>query len=467
MATYDLIIIGSGPAGEKAALEASRLGAKTAVVEKWIHPGGASVISGTLPSKSLRETVQYLQTLSHPELNGICAKLDKGLTVQDLMHLKNVVTLGRIDCIFSAYRASEIDYYQAKARFTSEREIFCQPEQGEGYYLRGDKFILAVGTHPFQPVDWPLDQKIILDSDGILNLNRLPKKMGVYGGGVIGCEYATIFGKIGVEVTLIDPRGTLLSFLDHAISTELQEIFIHSGICLRLGESSETVTLEGEEAVLTLSSGEILRFDTLLFANGRQGATQGLGLEELGIEVDGRCQLKVNDQFQTNLPHIYAVGDVIGPPALVSVSNREGRLAARHAVTGQPVRRDHGFIPSAVYSIPEIGMIGKTEQELKAEGTPYAQGVCYFSDLAKGLMLGVKEGFLKLLFCPRTHQIFGVHILGPQAAELIHLGQAVMKLGGTLDYFMDEVLNFPTLSAAYKVAALNGVQKGDQICQKL
>lgn len=458
--TYDIAVIGSGPAGEKAAIEASALGASVVIIEKGIRPGGASVITGTIPSKSLRETVKYIETLSQTEISGLDVSLKRKISVSELMHRKNTVISQRVDDIIAMYHSHNIDIIFGKATFSTPHElVVTSVEKNEEVVIRADKFVIAVGTVPYHPPGLIFDGRFILDSDSILHLAEIPKTLAVIGGGVIGCEYATIFSKLGTKVYLIDPKGTLLDFIDPDISEELAKVMENDGVVLKLGQHYEEIIVDDNEVQILLSTGETISTSAVLCASGRQGMADQLNLDICGLEVNSRCQLKVDSNYQTKIPHIYAVGDVIGFPSLVSVSNEEGRMAACHAVTKADVCRVGSDIPYGIYTIPEIGMIGLTEKQLKDQEIPFAVGKCYFVDLARGLIIGDRRGILKILFHLETHKVLGIHIFGQSAAELIHIGQAVMNLNGKVEYFVDTVFNFPTLSAAYKVAARNGLAK--------
>lgn len=466
--SFDIVVIGSGPAGEKAAMEAAALGAQVAVIEKKYNPGGASVLTGTLPSKSLRETVQYVNSLTNKSLSGLEINLDRKLTINELMHRKKVVVKKRVNYILEAYKYHKITYLHGEGRFISDHEVEVIPfDDEEPWKVRGDKIIIAVGTNPYHPDDIQFDGKRILDSDSILGLAFIPDELTIYGGGVIGCEYASIFAKIGTRVTLVDPRGRLLDFIDHDISDVLYKLMESYGIEFKLGETYKTVQANGENVRVELASGEMFETEKFLFANGRQGLANTLNVEACGLVTDKRCQLEVNGNYQTQVPHIYAVGDVIGFPSLVSVSNEEGRLASRHAVLGESVKRIGGDIPYGIYTIPEMATIGFSEQALKEKNVPYEVGLCHFNQLARGYIIGEQSGILKLLFDKKSRLILGAHILGQSASELIHIAQAVMKLNGTIDYFVDNVFNFPTLSLAYKVAAKDGLCRLGEITETL
>ena len=456
---YDIAVIGAGPAGEKAALEASTLGAKVVIIEKSSQPGGASVITGTIPSKSLRETVKYMMTLAQQDINGIQISLRRPISVTELMHRKDVVVTQRVEDILDTYQQKNVDFIFGTASFLSPNQLIVKCAGREDQVIKANKTIIAVGTVPYHPPDIDFGGGCILDSDSVLALEKIPESMAVYGGGVIGCEYASIFSLLGVKVRLIDPRGTLLSFLDHEISSIIANILEECGIDLLLGETYEKISSDGNRVQTVLQSGKTVETRTLLYANGRQGTAEWLNLRNCGLELNSRSQLDVNSNYQTENPDIYAIGDVIGFPSLVSVSNEEGRLAARHAVLESEVNRVGGDIPYGIYTIPEIGLIGATEQELIKNNTPYEKGVCLFKDLARGLIVGDRRGLLKLLFHRETHCLLGVHICGNSATELIHIGQAVLNLGGTIEYFLENVFNFPTLSAGYKVAASDGLRR--------
>jgi len=462
--TYDIAIIGAGPAGEKAAIEAAALGASVVIIEKGIRPGGASVITGTIPSKSLRETVKYIETLSQTEISGVNVSLTKEISVSELMHRKNTVITQRVDDIIDTYHSHNIDVIFGKASFSTPHELIVNTiENNEEVVVRADRFIIAVGTIPYHPPELIFDGKYILDSDTILQLAEIPKSLAVIGGGVIGCEYATIFSKLGTKVYLVDPKGALLDFIDSDISKELAKVMETDGVILKLGQHYEEIKVVDETVEILLSTGETIHTSAVLCASGRQGMADQLNLDICGLEVNSRCQLKVDSNYQTQVPHIYAVGDVIGFPSLVSVSNEEGRMAACHAVTNADVCRVGADIPYGIYTIPEIGMIGLTEKQLQEKDIPYGVGKCSFFNLARGLIIGDRRGMMKILFHQDTHKVLGVHIFGQSAAELIHIGQAVMNLNGKIEYFVDTVFNFPTLSAAYKVAARDGLAKSKEI----
>ncbi|MDA3917802.1 MAG: Si-specific NAD(P)(+) transhydrogenase [Deltaproteobacteria bacterium] len=463
---YDIAVIGSGPAGEKAAIEAASLGAKTVIIEKGVKPGGAGLITGTIPSKSLRETVKYVESLSQSSISGIDICLDRKLTVQELMYRKERVIEHRVNDILGAYEKDSIDFIAGMAEFNSlnqlvihkNQEIGNKKQETSDITVRAEKIIIAVGTKPYHPDHLNFDAEYILDSDTILQLKDIPESLVVIGGGVIGCEYATIFAKMGTEVTIVDSNMMLLNFIDHDISNALADEMQKDGVRLKLGTAYKKVEVLDNHVVTTLMNGEKIKTSALLCASGREGMTDGLNLKVCGLQTNSRNQLEVNSNYQTAVPNIYAVGDVIGFPSLVSVSNEEGRMAAQHAVSNKEVSRIGSDIPYGIYTIPEISMTGLTEEQAKKEKIPYGVGICQFKDLARGLIIGSKQGMLKLIFHSKTHKLLGVHIFGQSAAELIHIGQSVIAFNGSIDYFLKIVFNFPTLSAAYKVAARNALE---------
>jgi len=457
---YDIAVIGAGPAGEKAAIEASGLGAKTVIIEKGSKPGGAGLITGTIPSKSLRETVKYVESLSQSSITGIDICRDQKMTVQELMHRKKRVIKHRTSDILATYKKNDIDFITGMAKFISSNQLSINPgTKTNEFIIQAKKIIIAVGAKPYHPDSLNFDAKYILDSDTILNLKDIPESMVVIGGGVIGSEYATIFAKMGTKVILIDSNRMLLNFIDHDISNALADEMQRDGVKLRLGSGYKKAEVLNNRVVTTLINGEIIETSALLCASGREGMTENLNLKVCGLETDPRNQLKVNSNYQTSVHDIYAVGDVIGFPSLVSVSNEEGRMAAQHAVSNREVSRIKTNIPYGIYTIPEISMIGMNQEQIKNENIPYIVGICQFKDLARSLIIGSEKGMLKLLFHKNTHKLLGVHIFGQSAAELIHIGQSVIAFNGGADYFLETVFNFPTLSAAYKVATHNALEK--------
>ena len=463
MRHYDCVVIGSGPAGQKAAIQAAKLGKRVAVVEKTNVLGGATVNTGTIPSKALREAVMHLTGASKRGLFGESYRVKRNITISDLIYVSQQVIHHELELIRDHFERNGIDVVWGAARFHDPHTVQVdRPEDSE--LLGADKFIIATGSRPARPASVPFNQKTIFCSDTLLKLDKLPKTMIVVGGGVIGTEYACMMATLGVRVTLIEGRNELLGFLDREITESFHYQLRRMGVTLRLGEKVEKIEEvpstngNGPMVQTTLGSGKSLRAETLLFAVGRQGTTSAMGLTDVGVKADDRERVKVNEHYQTEVPHIYAVGDVVGFPALASTSMEQGRLAACHAF-GAPTSSVPELFPYGVYSVPEISMVGKTEGQLTDAGIPYEAGIALYKEIARGQLLGDDIGMLKLLIHQENHQILGVHAIGTGATELIHIGQAVMAFKGTVDYFINNVFNFPTLAEAYKVAALNGLNK--------
>ncbi len=455
MKQYDLIIIGSGPAGQKGAIQAAKLGRRTAVIERRARIGGVSVHTGTIPSKTLRETVLYLTGWSQRGLYGYGYRLNPQIKIDDLMHRLHVTLQHETEIIHDQLARNGVDIIQGSAWFKDARQLVVENPGGGVEAVTADKILIATGTRPLRPKEIPFDGETVVDSDGIVELKRIPKSMIIVGGGVIGVEYASIFSLLNIEITIVDGRSHLLDFLDR----EIVEEFVHSmrdqGVLLRLNEKVTAVEKQADGAVVTtLESGKRLRAEFLLFTAGREGNTSDLRLENTGLAVDERGRIQVDDHFQTAVPHIFAAGDVIGFPSLASTSMEQGRLAASYAL-GHPVAGTPAPFPFGIYGIPEMSMIGATEAELTREKIPYEVGYARLRETARGQIMGLEGGFLKMLFSTRDKRVLGVHIVGEGAAELIHIGQATLILGGTLDYYLEAVFNFPTLAEAYKVAALD------------
>ncbi|HZW32214.1 MAG TPA: Si-specific NAD(P)(+) transhydrogenase [Isosphaeraceae bacterium] len=463
MRRFDCAVIGTGPAGQKAAIQAAKLGKKTVVIERSGVLGGAAINTGTIPSKALREAVVHLTGASFRGLFGESYRVKRNITVADLIFVSEQVIRHELDLIRGHFDRNNIELVWGEAHFVSPNLLeVVRPEDAER--LSADFFIIATGTRPARPESVPFNEHSVFCSDSLLRLERLPKSMIVVGGGVIGTEYACMMATLGVKVILVEGRRELLGFLDHEITEAFQYHMRRLGTTLRLGEKVakiEQIPCNGTDGPLvqaTLESGKTLRAQTLLYAIGRQGTTEALQLENVGLAPDDRGRLKVNAHYQTVVPHIYAVGDVIGFPALASTAMEQGRLAVCHAF-GEPTCSIPELFPYGIYAIPEISMVGKTEDQLTEAGIPYEAGIAQYKELARGQLLGDETGMLKLLIHQETHQILGVHAIGSNATELIHIGQAVMAFNGTVDYFINNVFNFPTLAEAYKVAALNGLNK--------
>jgi NAD(P) transhydrogenase len=465
MRHFDCIVIGSGPAGQKAAIQAAKLGKKVAIIEKNPVLGGASINTGTIPSKALREAVLHLTGANKRGLFGESYRVKHNITISDLIYVSQQVIHHELALIQDHFERNNVEMIFGSARFDEEVVLFVDREH-DFEVLSADVFIIATGTRPARPASVPFDGKSIFTSDEILTLGNIPRTMIVVGGGVIGIEYACMMATLGVKVTLVEGRGEVLGFLDREITEALQYQMRRMGITLRLGEKVHKIDAipaapgeSGGAAVqATLESGKQIRAQTLLYAVGRQGTVGALKLERIGVTADDRERLKVNPHYQTEVQNVYAVGDVIGFPALASTAMEQGRLAVCHAF-GIPTSSIPELFPYGIYSIPEISMVGKTEQQLTDANIPYEAGIAQYRELARGQLLGDTDGMLKLLIHQDEHTILGVHAIGTGATELIHIGQAVMALKGTVQYFINSVFNFPTLAEAYKVAALNGMNK--------
>lgn len=456
---YDLIVIGSGPAGQKAAICAAKMRKKVAVVERKRTIGGVCVHTGTIPSKTFREAILYLSGLRQRAFYGRGYALKENISMQDLVFRADAVMAREIEVIKSQLRRNRVVVYEGNARFLDAHSVEVSSE--EGYtLLRGNHFVIACGTRPAHSSDIPIDGKRIFDSDQVHELEELPRELIVVGAGIIGLEYASMFAALGVKVTLLDQRPTLLDFVDHEVVESLCFQLRQLGTVFRLGEKVVQVGFEEDRdrVFAKLESGKTVHGTALLYAVGRQANSDQLNLEAIGVSPDGRGKLIVNEQFQTSVPHVYACGDVIGFPALASTSMEQGRMASCH-IFGSATSIPPNLIPYGVYTIPEISMVGATEEQLTNDKVPYEVGISRYAELAKGQMLGDEQGFLKLIFDPDTLKVLGVHIIGERAAEIVHIGQAVLTMGGTIEYFRDTVFNYPTLAEAYKVAALDGFNK--------
>jgi len=455
MKHVDMVVIGSGPAGQKAAIQAAKLGKEVTLIERNSIIGGACIHTGTIPSKALREAVLQL-TRQHSNTAFEGRKQD--VTLDDLIYRSRQVIQTEMEVIREHMTRNQVEMVWGQAHLEDAHTVsVIRPHSQET--LRAAHIVLATGTTPARPKNIPFDNERVLDSDSLLHLHALPKSMIIVGGGVIGTEYACMLATLGVRVILIEARHTLLEFADSEIIESLQYRMRQMGITLRLGERVDDISVMEDGLVqATLQSGKHMRAEALLYCIGRQGATFDMGLEDIGLKPDSRGRLTVNEHYQTELPHIYAVGDVIGFPALASTSMEQGRLASCHAY-GEPTLSMPDLFPVGIYAIPEISMVGKTEAQLTEEGVPYEAGVAQYREIARGQLLGDEVGMLKLLIHEQTRQILGVHAIGTGATELIHIGQAVIAFKGTVDYFINNVFNYPTLAECYKVAALNGSNK--------
>lgn len=460
MESYDLIVIGSGPAGRRAAIQAAKFGEKVLVVEKGRKVGGVSVHTGTIPSKTLRETALNLSGWRERGFYGRAYRVKQDLSADDL-RARLEMTLGHeVDVLEHQFARNQVTTLRGEARFTSPTQIEVVGEEDEVFTFEGKRFLLAVGTVPFRPDDIPFDGVSVLDSDEVLELTRLPKSLCVIGAGVIGIEYATIFSALDVHVTVVEPRDTMLDFIDRELIDDFTHQLRDRGMVLRFGRKVEKVSkLPNGGCQVDMEDDRMIRSDIVLFAAGRMGATGPLNLEACGLETDHRGRLSVNPEtFQTGQPHIYAAGDVIGFPSLASTSMEQGRIAVCHAL-GREAHKPPEFFPYGIYSVPEMSTVGMTEEEVRERGISYECGIARFRETSRGHIMGLGTGMLKMLFSLKTRRLLGCHIVGEGATELIHIGQAVINLHGTLEYFVENTFNYPTLAEAYKIAALDAWNK--------
>jgi NAD(P) transhydrogenase len=461
MAHYDLLVIGSGPAGQKAAIQAAKVGKKVGIIERKATVGGICINTGTIPSKSLREAVLFLSGFRQRELYGASFRVKKDITFADLALRCDHVVNAEQEVIRNQLLRNYVDFITGTATFSDSHRLAIKQDSETNEHT-AETIVVAVGTEPSRPPDIPFDDESIIDSDGLLSLKQLPKSLTIVGAGVIGCEYACILATLGIPVVLVEKRARLLEFVDSEIIESLQYQMRNIGVTLRLNEEVVGVAkTTSNTVVLQLKSGKQIRSPLLVYSAGRIGATKSLGLERIGLAPDERGRLKVNENFQTAVPHIYAVGDVIGFPALASTSMQQGRHAACHAFS-LACETSTLLLPYGIYTIPEISLVGRNEEELTRDGVPYEFGIARYREIARGQIIGDTIGMLKLLFHSHTRELLGVHVIGEGATELVHIGQAVMAHGGKLDYFIDTVFNYPTLAECYKVAALAALNKFPQ-----
>jgi NAD(P) transhydrogenase len=457
----DLLVIGSGPSGQKAAIQAAKLGKRVAVVERRERLGGVSIHTGTIPSKTLREAVleEVARRAFDAAPSGIIDReARERAAVEFLMDRTARVVATEAQVVREQFRRNGVAVLLGRAEFVDEHRVRVDDGSTE-VELEAEQIVIAVGTVPARPAGVDFDDRRVIDSDGILKLEqRVPRTMTVVGAGVIGIEYASMFAALGTKVTVVDGRPRLLGFLDAEIAEALQFLLRRRSVTFRFGEKVESVELHDGGAVTHLASGKRLPSDTVLYASGRQGAVAGLGLERIGLEPNKRGQIPTDDAYRTKLPHIFAVGDVAGPPGLAATAFEQGRHAARHAFGDAPQQHPE-LVPTGVYAIPEVGMVGRTEEELTEAAVPYVPGIARFSELARGVMTGDEDGMLKILVSPEDRTLLGVHALGTNAADLVHIGQAAMAGGASVDFLVDAVFNYPTFAESYKVAALDAVNR--------
>jgi NAD(P) transhydrogenase len=454
---YDLIVIGSGPSGQRAAVAASKMKKRVAVVEARSVVGGVCINTGTIPSKTMREAVLHLSGYNYRSVYGMNYRVKEKVSMADLAFRVQAVIKTEVDLTEAQLSRNGVDVVHGVARFVDPYQVRVEGPQTDAT-LQADRIILAVGTRPADSPKVPINGTTIVNSDQILALPELPRSLIIVGGGVIGVEYTCMFAVLGVRVTLIEKRDRLLEFADREIIEALSYHLRDSRVTLRLAEEVESVeTLPDGAVVANLESKKRVSGAALLYAVGRQGAVDELNLAAAGLEADKRGRIPVDEHYKTKVDHIFAAGDVIGFPALASVSMEQGRIASARAFGDNATTSDPSFYPYGIYTIPEISFIGKTEEQLTEEDVPYEVGMAYYRDTARGQIRGDTTGRLKLIFHRDTRKVLGVHIIGEGASELVHIGQAVMILEGTVDYFINTVFNYPTLAECYKVAAFNGL----------
>jgi NAD(P) transhydrogenase len=457
MSDFDLVVIGSGPAGQKAAVQAAKLRRRVAVVEYDDRVGGVCMNTGTIPSKTLREAALYLTGFTQRSLYGRSYRVKEDITIDDLLVRTEHVIDRETDVVRDQLARNHVTLVAGEGSFLDPHTIrvACAGPDRE---LTADYVVIATGTRPARPESVEFDEQTIIDSDGILQLERIPSSLLVVGAGVVGIEYGAIFAALGSTVTIVERRDRLLDFCDGEIVEALQYNLRELGVTFRFHEEVEAVERFEDGTVTHLASGKQILADVVLYSAGRQGATDALSLANAGLEADERGRIAVDEHFRTSVDHVYAVGDVIGFPALAATSMEQGRLAACDAF-GVDTESTPEMLPIGIYTVPEISFVGRTEEELTAASIPYEVGVSRYDELARGQILGETHGLLKLLVDPESRRLLGVHAFGTGATELVHIGQAVMALGGTVDYLVGAVFNYPTLAESYKVAALDATNK--------
>jgi NAD(P) transhydrogenase len=461
---YDLLVIGSGPGGQKAAIAAAKLERRVAIVERPDMMGGVCLNTGTIPSKTLREAVLYLTGLDQREMYGQSYRVKDEITIADLAARTQHVVHRETEVVRSQLSRNRISILTGTARFTGPNALEIDDGAGRLRHVSAQHIVIATGTRPARPASVDFDERTIIDSDGIIHLQRVPRSMVVAGAGVIGIEYASMFAALGTKVTVVEQRDRMLEFCDLEVVEALKYHLRDLAVTFRFGETVSAVEARPEGAIASLASGKRIPAETVMYSAGRQGMTDDLGLSAAGLSADKRGRITVDEFFRTAVPHIYAVGDVIGFPALAATSMEQGRLAAHHAC-GEPLQTASMLQPIGIYSLPEISFIGKTEDELTRDCVPFEVGVSRYRELARGQIIGDSYGVLKLLVSAADRTLLGVHVFGTGATELVHIGQAVMGCGGTVDYLVDAVFNYPTLAESYKVAALDATNKMRQIAR--
>ena len=456
---FDLIVIGSGPSGRAAAIQAGKLKRRVLVVDRQDKLGGVSVHTGTIPSKTLRETVLNLSGWRERSFYGRSYRVKDQIRAEDLKARLHMTLDYEVDVLEHQFNRNHVDTLNGIASFVGPNEIEVAIEGGETTRITGEKFLISTGTKTFRPDTIPFNGATIVDSDEFLKMARIPRSLVVVGAGVIGVEYATMFSALDVNVTLIEPRDSFLDFIDNGLIAEFTHEIRENGVDLRLGSAIEKVEDMGEHVEVSLENGRHVRAEMLLFAAGRMGATSKLNLEAVGLETDHRGRISVDRKtYQTEVGHIYAAGDVIGHPSLASTSMQQGRVAACHALE-TPTLPESPWFPYGIYSVPEISTCGMSEEELQERKIPYEVGVARFRETSRGHIMGLEQGMLKMLISLKTRRVLGVQIVGEGATELIHIAQAVLNLKGTVDYFVENTFNYPTLAEAYRIAGLDAFNR--------
>ena len=456
---YDLVVVGSGPAGQKAAIQGAKLGKNIALVERHVALGGACVNTGTIPSKTIREAILYLTGLNQRAIYGQSYRLKDAVSIEDIsLRTRHVVERER-EIIRDQLLRNRVTILDGCARFVDPHTLAIDGRDGAERRVSAESIVIATGSKPAHPPEIEFNATTILDSDDIvLKLSELPATIVIVGAGVIGIEFASMFAALGSKVTVVDARDGMLDFCDHEITEALRYHLRELNVVFRFGERVVKVEARGNGTLTSLESGKLIPGDVVFYSAGRQGAVADLDLSNAGLEADSRGRINVDERYRTAVPHIYAIGDVIGFPSLASSSAEQGRLAACD-IFGLPTSAGEAPLPIGIFSIPEISYVGKTEAELTEAMIPYEVGIAHYRELARGQILGESHGLVKLLVSPEDRTLLGVHAFGAGATEVVHIGQAVMGLGGTIDYLVDSVFNYPTFAEAYKVAALDALNK--------
>jgi NAD(P) transhydrogenase len=459
VAQYDLIVIGSGPAGRRAAVQAAKLKKSVLVIEKGRRLGGVCVHTGTIPSKTLRETVLNLSGWRERGFYGRAHRNKENITAEDLRQRLHMTLNHEVEVLEHQFARNNVIWLSGEARFIDPHTLEVVTDGGEIRHVRGERILIAVGTSPHRPAYIPFDGEYIVDADEVLDLKRIPRSLAVIGASVIGIEYATIFSALDVKVTVVEPNDGMLGFIDRELIDEFVHDLRDRGVSLRFQSTVKSVERAGAGCLVRLEDQRQIAAEMVLFAAGRKGATDTLNLGAANLTADERGRISVDKAtFRTHAEHIYAVGDVIGFPSLASTSMEQGRIAACHAFD-EPAHAPPEFFPYGIYSVPEMSTIGMTEEQVRERGIPYEAGIARFRETSRGHIMGLSSGFMKMIFAIETKRLLGVHIVGEGATELIHIGQAVLNLGGGLDYFVENTFNYPTLAEAYKIAALDAFNR--------